>query len=58
MISIYFATMLLLVAAGVLLVVSASSMPGLAAGLAMLAVGSGGVSAGMMTRDTERTPHI
>lgn len=55
MFRIYLPTMLVLVASGIVLAVTAHSTLGLAAGLVLLTVGSGGVSAGFMTRDTKAT---
>ncbi|WP_258803479.1 hypothetical protein [Pseudarthrobacter sp. NS4] len=54
MFRIYFPAMLLLVVAGIALAASATAMPGLAAGLALLTVGAGGVSAGLVTRNSKR----
>lgn len=45
--------MLLLATAGIICAVSATSTLGLGAGLALLSVGAGGISAGLMTRDTK-----
>jgi hypothetical protein len=45
--------MLLLMTAGILGVVSATSTLCLGAGLVLLSVGAGGVSAGVMARDTK-----
>jgi predicted anti-sigma-YlaC factor YlaD len=54
MFRIYFSSMFLFVAAGVALVVTATSMPSLAAGLALLTLGSGGISAGLMNREIQK----
>lgn len=55
MMRIYFSTMLLLVTAGIACVVSATSTLSLAAGLILLTVGGGGLSAGATTRDSKPT---
>ena len=54
MFRIYFPSMFLLVAAGVVLAASAVSTSVLALGLVLLSIGAGGVSAGLMTLDTRR----
>jgi hypothetical protein len=54
MFRIYFPTMLLLVATGIVFAATATAMAGLGAGLAMLTVGAGGISAGLVTRDPKR----
>ena len=56
MLRIYFSAMLLLMLAGILGSVSATSTLGLGAGLVLLSVGAGGVSAGVMARDTKPAP--
>lgn len=50
---IYYLPMLLLVATGVVFAAAAGSTPGFAAGLVLLTVGSGGISAGLVTRETK-----
>ncbi len=56
MLRIYFLAMLLLVLAGIVGAISATSPLGLGLGLVILSVGAGGVSAGVMARDTKSTP--
>ncbi len=56
MLRIYFSTMLLLMLAGIAGAISATSALGLGLGLVLLSVGAGGVSAGVMARDTKTIP--
>lgn len=58
MMRIYFSTMLLLTTAGMVCAVSVTSTLGLGAGLVLLSVGAGGISAGLMTRDTQPTAGV
>lgn len=54
MMRIYFSIMILLATTGMVCAVSATSTLGLGAGLVLLTVGAGGVSAGVTTRDTKQ----
>lgn len=50
---VYFSLMILLTAAGILSVVAANSTLGFGVGLALITLGSGGISAGLMTREVD-----